>query len=190
MTGIIESTSDLVARVIARDEEAFVVLIERWRPQVFRWAAALSLDEDEAEDITQEVFVRVHQKLSTYSGTGSFEGWLYRITRRSLLRVRRISSRRARLAPSHTTTSIYVTDPGARVDRQRAVELIRSVAEQLPLRQREVFVLCDLDGRTSTEVAAILGIKDVTARANLFKARASIRRTILSSHPGFGERQS
>jgi len=190
MTGIIESTSDLVARVIARDEEAFVALIERWRPQVFRWAAALSLDEDEAEDITQEVFVRVHQKLSTYSGTGSFEGWLYRITRRSLLRMRRVSSRRARLAPSHPTTSIYVTDPGARVDRQRAVELIRSVAEQLPLRQREVFVLCDLDGRTSTEVAAILGIKDVTARANLFKARASIRRTILSSHPGFGERQS
>lgn len=82
---------------------------------------------------------------------------------------------------------LYVTDPGARVDRERAVELIQSIAATLPMRQREVFILCDLEGRMPTEVARILGMKDVSVRASLFKARASIRRTILATHPCYQE---
>jgi len=189
MPGLADSAPAYVQRAAARDDAAFVALIEQYKSQVFRWALALCGDDDEAEDITQEVFVRVHEKASTFAGSGSFDGWLYRITRRVFLRSRRTAVRRAQLAPAHTA-EVYLTDPGARVDRQRAVELIRSVAEQLPLRQREVFVLCDLDGRTSAEAATMLGIKDVTARASLFKARANIRRSILASHPAYTEARS
>jgi DNA-directed RNA polymerase specialized sigma24 family protein len=82
---------------------------------------------------------------------------------------------------------VYVTDPGARVDRQRAVALIRTIADTLPMRQREVFVLCDLEGRSPSEAAAMLDMKDVSVRASLFKARASIRRHILATHPCYRE---
>jgi DNA-directed RNA polymerase specialized sigma24 family protein len=78
---------------------------------------------------------------------------------------------------------VYLTDPGARVDRQRAVALIQTIATTLPMRQREVFILCDIEGRTPAEVAVMLDMKDVSVRASLFKARASIRRTILATHP-------
>ena len=179
----IADPAELVALKRAGDEGAFATLVGAYQPIVFRWAIALSGDADEAEDITQEVFIRVHRKLSSFRGDGPFEAWLYRITRRVALR-----SRPTTLAPADSATpDVYVTDPGARVDRQRAVALIQMIAATLPERQREVFLLCDIEGRTPVEVAAMLGMKDVSVRASLFKARASIRRTILATHPCYQE---
>ena len=182
MTGVhlsIAELPELVARTREGDERAFAAIVGTYKSLVFRWAMALSGDEDDAEDICQEVFVRVHRKLWSFRGDGPFEGWLYRITRRVAARARR--------SPPPQTTSIsqevYVTDPGARVDRQRAIELIRMIAATLPMRQREVFMLCDLEGRAPAEAAAMLGMKDVSVRASLFKARASIRRSVLATHP-------
>lgn len=189
MTGLpvllISEPPELVARTRDGDERAFAALVERCHPVVFRWAVALSGDRDEAEDIVQEVFVRVHRKLSSYRGDGSFDAWLYRITRRVALRISRAS--RAPIAAAAAAEEVYITDPGARVDRERAFELVRSVALTLPMRQREVFVLCDLEGRTPAEVAHMLGMKDVSVRASLFKARAAVRRAILATHPFYEE---
>jgi RNA polymerase sigma-70 factor (ECF subfamily) len=177
--------SALVTRSVTGDEAAFVVIVERFKPLVFRWAVALCGDADDAEDITQEVFLRVHRKLATFRGDGPVEGWLYRITRRVLLRTRRKSARKPQTG--NPSLDVYTTDPGARIDRQRAVDLIRAIAAELPMRQREVFVLCDLEGRTPSEAALLLGLKDVSVRASLFKARASIRRNMLKSHPHYRE---
>jgi len=174
---------ELVARTCDGEEGAFATLVEQYQPIVFRWAIGLSGDEDEAEDITQEVFVRVYRKLSSFRGDGPFDAWLYRITRRVALRMRPTSPPSADSA----TEDVYLTDPGARVDRERAVALIQMIATTLPMRQREVFILCDIEGRTSAEVAAMLDIKDVSVRASLFKARASIRRSILATHPCYRE---
>ncbi len=192
MTGLSLSTTlapglpeplELLARTRRGDDGGFASLVAVYQPRVFRWAMGLSGDQDDADDITQEVFVRAYRKLGTFRGDGSFEGWLYRITRRVALRARRSAVR-----PAETPgQDVYLTDPGARVDRQRAVALIRVVAETLPMRQREVFVLCDLEGRTPSEAAAMLDMKDVSVRASLFKARASIRRQILATHPSYRE---
>ena len=186
MTGLpvpIAEPPELVARTREGDEGAFATLVEQYQPIVFRWAIGLSGDEDEAEDITQEVFVRVYRKLSSFRGDGTFDAWLYRITRRVALRMRPTS----RPPAGSTGQDVYLTDPGARVDRQRAVALIQTIASTLPMRQREVFILCDIEGRTPAEVAAMLDMKDVSVRASLFKARTSIRRTILATHPCYGE---
>jgi RNA polymerase sigma factor (sigma-70 family) len=186
MTGLpvlIVEPLELVARTREGDEGAFAALVERYRPVVFRWAIGLSGDEDDAEDITQEVFLRVHRKLRSFRGDGPFDAWLYRITRRVVLRMRPRD-----LTPTvEDGANLYITDPGGRVDRERAVELIRAIAATLPMRQREVFILCDIEGRTPVEVAGILVMQDVSVRASLFKARTSIRRTILATHPCYQE---
>ena len=178
-----DAPRELAAPVREGDDVAFATLVERYQPLIFRWAVALSGDQDSAEDITQETFVRVHRKLSSFRGDGPFEAWLYRITRRVALRTHQEPPPEVGAG----TEDVYLTDPGARVDRQRAVAIIQSIAVTLPPRQREVFILCDLEGRTPAEVATILDIKDVSVRASLFKARSSIRRTILATHPRFRE---
>jgi RNA polymerase sigma-70 factor (ECF subfamily) len=177
--------SDLITRTREGDERAFTALVSAYQPRVFRWALALSGDRDDAEDITQEVFVRVYRKLAGFRGDGSFDAWLYRITRRVAMR-----GARARRSVATGESNVYVTDPGARVDRQRAFSVVQSIAATLPMRQREVFVLCDLEGRMSTEAAAILDMKEVSVRASLFKARAAVRRRILATHPCYREELS
>jgi RNA polymerase sigma factor (sigma-70 family) len=174
---------DVVARTRGGDHTAFSALVSAYQPRVFRWALALTGDQDEAEDITQEVFVRVYRKLGGFRGDGPFEAWIYRITRRVAFRSRRPLPRGLESAAD----DVYVTDPGGRVDRQRAFDLIRTIAATLPMRQREVFILCDLEGRTPLEASEILALKDVSVRASLFKARAAIRRRILATHPGYGD---
>ena len=82
---------------------------------------------------------------------------------------------------------MYTTDPGGRVDRQRAATVIRELFSDLPRRQREIFDLVDLQGLSPAEVAERTGIKPVSVRANLFKARQSIRAGLLATHPAYGE---
>jgi RNA polymerase sigma factor (sigma-70 family) len=83
--------------------------------------------------------------------------------------------------------SVYNTDPGARVDRQRVADYIRNFFLELPPRQREVFDLVDLQGFDPAEVADLTGLKAATVRGNLFKARAAIRAHLITAHPAWKE---
>jgi RNA polymerase sigma-70 factor, ECF subfamily len=180
----------LVSLASAGDDAAFTTLVTRYHPAVFRWSLTFAWDPDEAEDIAQEVFVRAHRQLSQYRSDGSIEAWLYAITRRSASQLRRTHKRRKRLAlspgaqPFH---DVYTTDPGGRVDRERAASVIMELFSELPERQREIFDLVDLQGLSPAEAGARMGLKPVSVRANLFKARAAIRAKLLATHPAYRE---
>jgi RNA polymerase sigma-70 factor (ECF subfamily) len=182
--------AQLASRAAAGDDAAFTTLVTRFQPAVFRWALIFARDPDEAEDITQEVFVRTHRQIGNYRSDGPLEAWLYRITRRAATQMRRKFSRRGRLVltpAARPLRDVYTTDPGGRVDRQRAATVIRELFEELPQRQREIFDLVDLQGLSPAEVAERTGMKPVSVRANLFKARQSIRSGLLATHPAYGE---
>jgi len=171
------------------DAIAFEGIVAWLHPWVFRWALTFARDIDEADEITQETFVLVHRKLEQFRGDSALQGWVYLITRRVALQRHRKARRREWLAESSIPglETVYNTDPGARVDRQRVTEYIRHFFTALPARQREVFDLVDLQGHDPSEVAEMIGVKAATVRANLFKARASIRAHILSEHPAWRE---
>ena len=180
----------LVSLASAGDDAAFTTLVTRYHPAVFRWSLTFAWDPDEAEDIAQEVFVRAHRLLSQYRSDGSLEAWLYAITRRAASQLRRTHRRRKRLALSpgaRPLRDVYTTDPGGRVDRERAASVILELFSALPERQREIFDLIDLQGLSPAEAAARTGIKPVSVRANLFKARSAIRAKLLATHPGYRE---
>jgi len=171
------------------DTAAFADLVATLQPLVFRWALTFARDADDAEEITQETFVRVHRKLHQYKGESALEGWVYLITRNIALGRHRKVRRRKWLSEADIPgiDSVYTTDPGARVDRQRVAAYIRHFFVSLPPRQREAFDLVDLQGHDPAEVAEIIGAKPGVVRANLFKARASIRAHLLEVHPAWQE---
>ena len=90
--------AQLASRASSGDDAAFTTLVTRFQPAVFRWALIFARDPDEAEDITQEVFVRAHRQIGNYRSDGPLEAWLYRITRRAATQMRRTRRRRGRLA--------------------------------------------------------------------------------------------
>jgi RNA polymerase sigma-70 factor (ECF subfamily) len=182
--------AQLASLAAAGDDAAFTTLVTRYQPAVFRWALIFAQDADEAEDIAQEVFVRMYRQLSQYRSDGLLEAWLYAITRRTANQMRRTQKRRSRLALSagaRPAREVYTTDPGGRVDRERAAAVIREMFSDLPPRQREIFDLIDLQGLTPAEVAGRTGMKPVSVRANLFKARSTIRAKFLATHPSYRE---
>ena len=172
--------------------DSFNEIVRILHPNVYRWALTFARDIDEADEITQETFVLVHRKLEQFRGESAVEGWVYLITRRVALQKERTARRRRWLSDAVIPgiDDVYNTDPGARVDRERMSAYIRHFFTSLPGRQREVFDLVDLQGHDPSEVAAMIGIKAATVRANLFKARASIRAHILELHPDWREIRS
>jgi RNA polymerase sigma factor (sigma-70 family) len=182
--------AQLASLASSGDDSAFTTIVTRFQPAVFRWALMFASDPDEAEDITQEVFVRTYRELGQYRSDGPLDAWLYRITRRAATQMRRTRKRRGRLVLSPTARplrDVYTTDPGGRVDRERAANVIRELFAELPRRQREIFDLVDLQGFSPAEAAERTGLKPVSVRANLFKARKAIRESLLATHPSYSE---
>ena len=182
--------AQLASLASSGDDSAFTTLVTRFQPAVFRWALMFASDPDEAEDITQEVFVRTYRQLGEYRSDGPLDAWLYRITRRAATQMRRTRKRRGRLALSpaaQPVRDVYTTDPGGRVDRERAAGVIRELFAELPRRQREIFELVDLQGFSPAEAAERTGMKPISVRANLFKARKAIRESLLATHPSYRE---
>jgi RNA polymerase sigma-70 factor (ECF subfamily) len=179
----------LVQQAVVGDVDAFTDLVGALHPLVYRWAMTFARDSDEADEITQETFVIVFRKLDQYRGDSAVEGWVYLITRRVALQRQRTARRRRWLSDAAIPglDNVYNTDPGARVDRERVAGYIRHFFRELPARQREVFDLVDLQGHDPSEVAHMIGIKPATVRANLFKARSSIRAHLLELHPAWRE---
>lgn len=177
----------LVARVQAGDTAAFADLVERCYRRIHRWALGWTGDPDDAEDVTQEVLVRLHHHLSRYRGQARFTTWLYQITRNAAIDHERRRQRRVRAAQRHLlleeSARAATPGPDAGIERAELLVAVRAAFKDLPPRQREVFDLVDLQGYAAVEAAEMLDMKPVTARAHLFRARRSVRRAVLERHP-------
>lgn len=179
-----EGLGSLIADATAGDAESLAGLIAQMQQRVYRWALGFTGDPDEADDVMQDSFVLMYRRLHQYRGDSSFDGWMYQVTRRVANQRQRTGRRRARLAARHDAQRellAYLTDPGARVDRERLVSLVLASLELLPPRQREVFDLVDLQGYSPAEVAEFTAANPSTIRANLFKARATVREALLAA---------
>jgi RNA polymerase sigma factor (sigma-70 family) len=187
LTRIDENLSALIRGAKAGDEAAFEGLVRRHYEQIYRWALVRTGDRDEADDVTQETLVRLHRHLAGFDGRSAFSTWLYQVTRSAAADLHRKRTRRERLTSAVKHEALPVaTDPRdeeEKTDDRRASELVKTFLEKLSERQREIFDLVDLQGFSTIEVSAMLEMEPVTVRSHLFRARTSIRKKILESHP-------
>ncbi len=194
-TRIDESVSALVRGAQAGEEAAFEQLVRRYYGQIHRWALARTGDRDDADDVAQEVLVRLHRHIGSFDGRSQFSTWLYQVTGSAAADLHRKVARRGRLALKLKRESgSGAHDPRAErdaVDEQRAAGLVRAFLEELSERQREVLDLCDLQGFEPVEVSAMLRMEPVTVRSHLFRARKAMRGKIVENHPelveGYGD---
>jgi RNA polymerase sigma-70 factor (ECF subfamily) len=180
----------LVKLAATADNVLFSTFVNVYQPVVFRWALTFASDSDEADDITQETFIRALRKIRQYRGEGTIEGWLYRIVRSVGVEKRRVAFRRRLLGRSpraRADRDVYTTDPGARVDSQTITALIHRYFEDLPPAQREAFDLVDLQGHTAAEVALLTGRSAGAIRVNLSAARSAIRQRLLETYAATGD---
>ena len=152
-------------------------IVREHSARVYRLAYRLTGNQHDAEDLTQEVFVRVFRSLSTYS-PGTFEGWLHRITTNLFLdSVRRRARIRFDALGEDTTGRLAGREPGPAqaYDDTHLDADIQAALDALPPDFRAAVVLCDLEGLSYEEIAATLGIKLGTVRSRIHRGRSQLR---------------
>ena len=152
--------------------------------RVFRLAYRLTGDRHDAEDLTQEVFVRVFRSLSSYT-PGTFEGWLHRITtnlfldvvrRRARIRFEALPDDAERLASKDRGPAQTYDDTHFDPDVQQALDALSPDF-------RAAVVLCDLEGLTYEEIADVLDIKIGTVRSRIHRGRSQLRASLAHRAP-------
>ena len=182
-----ELLETLVRRAQDGDAVAFEELLRKCYRDIYRWALVQTGDPDDADDVVQEVLLRLHRRLRSYRGRSRFTTWLFQITRNAALELHRTRMRAQRLA--RRVDRLKPDDQDGAVDRleqlhtSSVVEVVRVFLHDLPSRQRQIFDLADLQGYAPTEIGRMLEMNPVTVRANLCKARRAIRTKILERHP-------
>jgi RNA polymerase sigma-70 factor (ECF subfamily) len=166
-------SDDLVARAQAGDQTAFRELYRQHAGRVYALCLRLTGDGRDAEERTQDVFVRLWDKLRSFRGDSAFSSWLHRLAVNVVLNERRTTGRREQRVMS-------AEDPDNVAGAQHAaplhlsIDLERAIAE-LPDGAREVFVLYDIEGYGHGEIAQLVGIAEGTSKAQLFRARRLLR---------------
>ncbi|TIC81653.1 RNA polymerase sigma factor SigE [Nocardioides sp. GY 10127] len=163
-------------------------IVEQHSDRVYRLAYRLTGNRPDAEDLTQEVFVRVFRSLDTYT-PGTFEGWLHRITtnlfldgarRKQRIRFDALSDERA----DRLTSSAPA--PDAAFADQQFDDDVEAALATLPPDFRAAVVLCDVEGLTYEEIAEILGAKLGTVRSRIHRGRSMLRSALAHRAPRAG----
>jgi RNA polymerase sigma-70 factor (ECF subfamily) len=130
---------------------------------------------DEAEEYTQNAFVRAWQRLETFRGDSAFGTWLHRLTVNEVMQARRSAARRsARVAlPGNDEQLAQVAREEPEPDR----DLERAIAG-LPEGARQIFVLYDIEGYSHEEIAHLTGVAEGTSKAQLHRARRLLREAL------------
>ncbi|MCA1217714.1 RNA polymerase sigma factor SigE [Streptomyces sp. 8L] len=186
------STHSAVTATFASDAESPAWTPPTWEEivsthsgRVYRLAYRLTGNQHDAEDLTQEVFVRVFRSLSTYT-PGTFEGWLHRITTNLFLDMVRRKQRirfdalgddaAERLASREPSPQQAFHDTHFDADVQQALD---TLAPEF----RAAVVLCDIEGLSYEEIAATLGVKLGTVRSRIHRGRSHLRKALQHRSP-------
>ena len=161
-----------VSRAAGGDVRAFEDLYRAHLPRVHSLVRRMTGGRD-TDELTQDVFVRVWQKLATFRGDASFTTWLHRLTVNVV--IERFRTERTRRERHHDGEGIFETLAGPTGSRDLPMDF-ETALEKLPDGAREIFVLHDVEGYKHHEIASLLGISAGTSKAQLHRARMMLRR--------------
>jgi RNA polymerase sigma-70 factor (ECF subfamily) len=182
--------ADLVDRLRAGDEDAFVAIVRRYQPAMVRLASAYVPNRDVAEEVVQEAWLGVVRGIEKFEGRASLKTWLFRIV---VNRARTAGAREHRELPADLSApSIRLARFGSdggwaeppapsteevedRLAADALLPLLRSCLARIPALQAQVVSLRDIDGLSAGEACAVLGITDANQRVLLHRGRCRLR---------------
>ncbi len=167
----------MVAGVRAGDAAAERALYEANVDRVFRLAYRMTGDEDQAREFAQDTFVRVFERIDQFRGEAALSTWIRAIAMTVILNgLRKVKRFRQREADLEAAAGIGAQDRHAEPDLK---ERLRTAVESLPEKYRAVFVMHDVEGYTHEEIGAALKMPAGTSKAQLSRARAKLRQSLV-----------
>ena len=189
----------LVTRFNAGDDAAFVQIMERYRAKIFTVTLGLLRNHADAEEITQDTFIRAHRGLARFRGDSSLATWLYRIAVNLarnrywyFFRRRRQGSLSLDCALSEENSGTFsdlvadtTQDPAQEAATGEFTGLINACMDKLDARHREILTLRNVLNRSYEEIANALGINVGTVKSRIARARENLRALLAEACPEF-----
>jgi RNA polymerase sigma-70 factor (ECF subfamily) len=184
------SDRELLDVVVEGDEDAFDELVARKAGQLIQLVYRMVGDREEARDLVQLAFVRAWENRERYDRRWTPNTWLYRIATNLSIDYLRSKGSRARLDEPVRHHLYEVASAGERRDfthleRDEVERILGEMLAHLSERQRTVFILREIEGLSSNEVAEVLGCRASTVRNHLFTARRELRTRLLARYPEY-----
>ena len=192
-----DTTQDrqLIARLQAGDETAVQELADRYRPRISQLAMRYMKNREDAEEVTQDVLMKVYRKVDAFRGDSAFSSWIYRITFNTAMS--RLRTNRAERAADQERERLLAADryrddePGAAREpadwlhlpdeellRTQLREAVAEAIDGLPEISRVPVVLRDIPGLTTEEASTRLNVKDQTLKSRLHRGRLLLRESL------------
>lgn len=161
---------ELVAAAKEGDAVAIAALVSGSHPHVQRFARTLCGSPQDAEDAAQEALIILYRQIGTLRASAALASWMFRIVRNECIRRARLSRRK----PSRTVDDV-VGSAEDDVLAQLEVQLVAAAVAALPLDQRRVLIMRDIEGYSGHATAAALGLSTAAMKSRLHRARASVQ---------------
>jgi RNA polymerase sigma-70 factor, ECF subfamily len=176
MEGRVGNDSDLERRLRRGDPRAFEELVIAYQHRVFGVALRMLRNRGEAEEIAQEVFLRVHRAVEDFRGEAKLSTWLYAITSRLCLNRLASGERRVSREGEESLERLRAdADPAAHVERVELEAALQRAITELPEERRIMVVLRDFEGLSYEEIATALDLPLGTVRSRLHRARTDLK---------------
>jgi len=190
----------LIAQAKSGDNLAFTELVRRYEETVYRFSYKICRDKEKASETLQDTFVNVFRKLKSFDGKSKFSTWLYTIvTNNCLMKHRKRKSDNLEESleaydhARHTEDTVQRPElvssehsPADIVIGKELRDILETAMLKLPEDYRVVFVMRDIEGRSSEETAGVLGLSNEATKSRLRRARAFLRDQLhpyISAHP-------
>ena len=178
---------ELVLLLQQGDESAFKKLVDEWQNMVYNTAIGIVQNEDDADDITQEVFIQVYQSVSSFKGESKFSTWLYRVTVSKALDHEKKKKRKKRFGivqslfggdGDEQIHAVEFNHPGVQMEnKEKAGELFNAL-KLLPDKQRIAFTLHKLEGQSYQEVAEIMNTTLYAVESLMGRAKTNLKKEL------------
>jgi RNA polymerase sigma-70 factor, ECF subfamily len=167
---------DVLRKAQAGDERAFSIIMRQYELAVFNYVLRVVHDRELAEDLTQEIFLRVSRRLPGFSSQSLFTTWLFQVAKNRLIDELRALERRPRPIEIEEVPELRAAE--IPIERRETIDSIWSAVEQLNPDLRMALLLRDVVGLTYQEIADALEITMATVKWRIYHARGEVQRTV------------
>lgn len=176
----------IIVAITKGDRKAFVQLYELFSVQVYNLAISYAQNEQDAEEITQDVFVKINKYAENFKREASVRTWIYRITVNTALN--HIKPKKRRLMTGLLSPKMVTPDfdhPGVILEQKEASKALFKVIHTLPHNQKTAFILSFIDGLPRKEVADIMEISLKATESLLQRAKGNLRTRLKPLYPNY-----
>jgi RNA polymerase sigma-70 factor, ECF subfamily len=183
------SDRELVERFQAGDKNVLTELLNRYQSRIYRLSYGILRNPQDAEEVIQEVFLRLFQKLDSFKGDSTFASWLYRVAINTtymklrekkgadLLYLDSVSQYLDEQIEKHDALD-WTSRPDDELLTEESLKIISEVIEQLPEEFKTVLILRDVEGLSTEEVGKLLGLTPPAIKSRLHRARLFLRKRL------------